>query len=443
MANLRDAMRGVVSVEELNAYEAEIAQPDPDGGSSETSGITTSGARVDIADTPPISGQVLIASSPTAAAWTTPAFGNPPLTVEDEGTPLTASATKLNFVGPNVTVTQPVPDEMLVTLSDAPGTHATGHQNGGGDEISVAGLSGVLADNQPTAGMSAGVLVDDTAHGTRGGGTTHAAAVAGVSNGFITAADQSKLDGIAPSANNYAHPNHTGDVTSTGDGAQAIAAGAVTNAKLASMAQALIKGRSSGAGAGDPEDLTAAQATAILDAFTDSLKGLAPASGGGTDNFLRADGAWGVPPGVIVQQHGGLSSDNNATGQTLTLQSTYYAINTWQTVLPELGCTGSITSDDLTIALAGTYLVLANISFEGTVGQNYGIEAHLNGSRTNITSRTQLIDGAQVTDVGNLSLNAIIVVGAGDVMDLRAICHTAAGTVFRVRDGSFTVLKIA
>jgi len=37
--------------------------------------------------------------------------------------------------------------------------------------------------------------------------------------------------------------------------------------------------------------------TAALNAFSSSLKGLAPASGGGTTNFLRADGAWAVPAG--------------------------------------------------------------------------------------------------------------------------------------------------
>lgn len=36
----------------------------------------------------------------------------------------------------------------------------------------------------------------------------------------------------------------------------------------------------------------AAAATALLNTFTDSLKGLVPLSGGGTTNFLRADGAW-------------------------------------------------------------------------------------------------------------------------------------------------------
>ncbi len=70
----------------------------------------------------------------------------------------------------------------------------------------------------------------------------------------------------------------------------------VTNTKMANMATATIKGRTT-AGTGDPEDLTAAQATALLDIFTSTLKGLAPASGGGTTNFLRADGTWAAPPG--------------------------------------------------------------------------------------------------------------------------------------------------
>ena len=41
----------------------------------------------------------------------------------------------------------------------------------------------------------------------------------------------------------------------------------------------------------------AAAQTALLSAFTSSLKGLVPLSGGGTVNFLRADGTFAVPPG--------------------------------------------------------------------------------------------------------------------------------------------------
>lgn len=49
-------------------------------------------------------------------------------------------------------------------------------------------------------------------------------------------------------------------------------------------------------GSGNVGFLTQAQATALLDIFTDLLKGLVPASGGGTTNFLRADGLWAAPP---------------------------------------------------------------------------------------------------------------------------------------------------
>ena len=65
------------------------------------------------------------------------------------------------------------------------------------------------------------------------------------------------------SIQNYTHPNHTGDVTSTGDGATVIASDAVDNTKLANMATQTIKGRNTAA-TGDPEDLTAAQVRGIL-----------------------------------------------------------------------------------------------------------------------------------------------------------------------------------
>jgi Protein of unknown function (DUF2793) len=68
----------------------------------------------------------------------------------------------------------------------------------------------------------------------------------------------------------------------------------IGNAALSDMATARIKGRAS-AGTGDPEDLSGTQVTALLDAFTTGTKGVAPASGGGTVNFLRADGTWAAP----------------------------------------------------------------------------------------------------------------------------------------------------
>jgi len=64
-------------------------------------------------------------------------------------------------------------------------------------------------------------------------------------------------------ASDYVHPNHSGDVTSVGDGAQTIALNAVTNAKSAQMATMTIKGNDTG-GTADPQDLSKSEVLALL-----------------------------------------------------------------------------------------------------------------------------------------------------------------------------------
>lgn len=85
----------------------------------------------------------------------------------------------------------------------------------------------------------------------------------------------------------------TGDVTATGPGSSVatIASNVVTNAKLAQMAAHTYKGNNTGATA-NAIDVTNTQLTADLNLFSATLQGLVPASGGGTTNFLRADGSW-------------------------------------------------------------------------------------------------------------------------------------------------------
>lgn len=72
---------------------------------------------------------------------------------------------------------------------------------------------------------------------------------------------------------------------------------AVTLAKLQHVTAPTLLGRDTG-GAGDVKALTPTEATTIPEVFTAALKGLAPASGGGTANFLRADGTWAAPSGT-------------------------------------------------------------------------------------------------------------------------------------------------
>lgn len=71
----------------------------------------------------------------------------------------------------------------------------------------------------------------------------------------------------------------------------------VSNSKLAQMPTHTYKGNNTGSTA-NALDLTSTQVTADLNLFTSSLQGLVPASGGGTTNFLRADGTFAIPPGT-------------------------------------------------------------------------------------------------------------------------------------------------
>jgi hypothetical protein len=126
-----------------------------------------------------------------------------------------------------------------------------------------------------------------------------------------------------------------GDVANSGS-TVTIAPDAVTNAKSANMAQSTIKGRAAAAGTGDPTDLTATQATAILDAFTgDSgsggVKGLVPAPASGdaaAGKFLKADGTWGATPAA-----------GNYTYQTKTAN---YNILTSDNLLGASAASGSV-----------------------------------------------------------------------------------------------------
>jgi hypothetical protein len=73
-------------------------------------------------------------------------------------------------------------------------------------------------------------------------------------DGLMTSAYASKLDGVATGANLYVHPNHSGDVTSVGDGATTIANNAVTFAKIQTISSEKLIGRHGG-GSGNTQEV--------------------------------------------------------------------------------------------------------------------------------------------------------------------------------------------
>jgi hypothetical protein len=188
-----------------------------------------------------------------------------------------------------------------------------------------------------------------------------------------------------------------GDINVTGNGATwTVDNNTITNAKAADMATSTIKGRVTAA-TGDPEDLTTAQLTTLVDVFGSALKGAVPASGGGTTNFLRADGTWVSPPGggsplvyptPVAGNRVDFSSDGTAATTTAAM-----AANTLRAVLVRVPASGSFST-------------AANINAT-TLGSNVRVglyNVNANGYPTNLITQSNAAVAITTTGVKTVTL---------------------------------------
>lgn len=309
------------------------------------------------------------------------------------------------------------------------------HVAGGSSTTSARFNGNVLAKG------ATGVTVDAL-------GTAMTKSVAGVLTPAVSGTD------FAP-AGNYI-TNLTGDVVANGPGSVpgTIQSNVVGNTKLADMATQTFKGRTT-AGTSDPEDLTATQATAMLNVGTSTLKGLVPPSGGGTTNFLRADFTWAPPPaggGGTVTSVAGTIGRVSATGTTsvvIDLVTTAVTPNSYTYGSFTVDAYGRLTaaSNGATPEVPLTFINGArrtgnNVAVDLTTGVSggqsvvggTGASNDLTLSSTTNATKGRILIGGTATSISEVT-GAIIVGGAAAVAPISvtpnaatAALHFAVGT---------------
>ena len=250
-------------------------------------------------------------------------------------------------------------------------------------------------------------------------------------NGFVKT---SLGDGtLSVDTNTYLTGNQTitlsGDVSGSGSTSisTTIGANVVTLAKFQQIATSSILGRITGS-TGNVEVLTGTQATTLLDTFTTSLKGLVPSSGGGTTNFLRADGTWAAPPGggggtpggidtqVQFNDGGNFGGDAGLTYNktTDTLSAGTLALTNALTVSNGGTGAGSFTSGRILYGNGTSALsTSANLTFDSSSGDLSALSGHFLLGGTLPSRHTQTSGFKGVWPGGNNS-NAVVIGETGN-----------------------------
>lgn len=180
-----------------------------------------------------------------------------------------------------------------------------------------------------------------------------------------------------------------------------IVSSTVANSSLADMAQDTIKGRASGAGTGAPQDLTATQATAILNNFVgDSgaggTKGLVPAPAAGdtaAGKFLSSDGTWSAPAGGgggSFSSSTCVLSGGNGHGSTNTMIRNFDT-NTDSGAL----CTSALSAtlgSSVTVNQDDSICTISYTDARGTSATDFGISINSTQLTTGIISITNWDD---------------------------------------------------
>jgi hypothetical protein len=223
--------------------------------------------------------------------------------------------------------------------------------------------------------------------------------VAAGNSGLMTGSDKTKLNGIATGANNYTHPNHTGDVTSTGDGATAIAAGVIVDADV--NATAGIAATKIGSGAVSNTEF------GYLDGVTSALQTQLNA----ITNPPRAQYTSNVDKVCTTYQ---------------------WVIPDWNVLVYDTNTFVSVgTPTVITINKAGTYLIKAHITFAANASGQRSIRITKNSDAETLAYNSN----AAVSNAMRINVGTIALLSAGDTIRVSAYQDTGGDLALSTATG--------
>ena len=190
-------------------------------------------------------------------------------------------------------------------------------------------------------------------------------AVSGTVDGRDIATDGTKLDTIDTNANNYSHPNHSGEVTSTGDGATVIADNVVDEANL-KVSNTPTNGYFLSAQSGNTGGLTWA---AVPPGYADSDVGAYIAGNRTygnitTTGYIAGPATMTIDPAAVGDNTGTLVIAGNlqVDGTTTTINSTTMEVDDLNLTLAS-GAANAAAANGAGITIDGAS---ATITYDGT-----------------------------------------------------------------------------
>lgn len=167
-----------------------------------------------------------------------------------------------------------------------------------------------------------------------------------------------------------------------------------------------------------------------LAVFTDELAGLAPASGGGTDNFLRADGAWVTPPG-----------GSGGGGALVYVDASAPAGNTVAntTIETELASTYTFVANSLTAGTVGRVRLHGTYGTNAAVAPGLRIRVKLGGQTVLDTALVRLATGESGAGWALDAVMAVTAVGATGTLEAQAVAEFGNNSLAVANSSAFTI----